>query len=219
MQFFRKSLAPRQNQGIWSLVIKFLTIVLETCSLKTNGKANDTFVTITFSLRKKKSTHVYTCMRKVGEHSQVSISWQYSLLDILKNDENAEWCTWKWWILLYTFNKNIFLILRKYVHGNQSLIPMRELWSSPKVGNFKVNFDIAIRDHFLVQATVRRNSHGTIIKSLYQFSPHCDPACSEAQAAFLAVSLATSLKLDNFVLEGVSSLVISYLQQHSIVLD
>jgi hypothetical protein len=54
---------------------------------------------------------------------------------------------------------------------------------------------------------------------LYQFTPPSDDVYAEAQAVLLAASLASSLKLDKFVLEGNSSFVISYLQQQSFGLD
>jgi hypothetical protein len=110
------------------------------------------------------------------------------------------------------------LSLDHYVAWKSISHHVRELWSPSKVGSFKVSFDTTTKDHFSVQAATYRNSHGTIIKSLCQFNLPCDPTYGEAQAALLVVSLATTLKLDNFVL-GVSSLVISSLQQHSIVLD
>jgi hypothetical protein len=53
--------------------------------------------------------------------------------------------------------------------------PVRELWSTPDKGSFKVNFDIATSKLFSVQATVCRDFHGTIVQSIYQFSPPCDP--------------------------------------------
>jgi hypothetical protein len=96
---------------------------------------------------------------------------------------------------------------------------VRELWPPPKVGSFKVNFDTTIRDLFSVQAAVNRVAKGSIIQSWFQFSPPRDPSYGEAQATFLAASLATSLKLGKFVLEGDSFLVISSLQQPSNVLD
>jgi hypothetical protein len=97
--------------------------------------------------------------------------------------------------------------------------PVRELWSAPNEGYYKVNFDFASSEFFFVQVAICRNSHGTIVKSLYQFTPPSDDVYAEAQAALLAVSLANSLKLDRFVLEGISSFIISYLQQQSIGLD
>jgi hypothetical protein len=55
--------------------------------------------------------------------------------------------------------------------------PMRELWSPLQVGNFKVNFDTAIRDLFSVQAAVCRDSTGAI---LYQYSPPSEVSYDEA---------------------------------------
>jgi hypothetical protein len=47
----------------------------------------------------------------------------------------------------------------------------------------------------------------------------CEPSVGEAQAALLAASLASSLKLVNFVLEGDSTIVINFLKDTSTVLD
>jgi hypothetical protein len=85
---------------------------------------------------------------------------------------------------------------------------VREFWSPSQASSFNVNFDTPIRDLFSFQAIVCRDSKGKIIKALYQFCPPCDPLYYETQAALLATSLATSLKLGNFILEGDSSIVI-----------
>jgi hypothetical protein len=52
-----------------------------------------------------------------------------------------------------------------------------------------------------------------------QIRPSCSPAYGEAQAALLACSLAVSLNLENFVLEGDSVVVITVLQNPSFILD
>jgi hypothetical protein len=44
----------------------------------------------------------------------------------------------------------------------------------------------------------------------YQFTPPNDDVYVEAQVALLAASLASSLKLDKFVLEGIFTFVISF---------
>ena len=75
---------------------------------------------------------------------------------------------------------------------------------------FNVNFDTPIKDLFSFQVVVCRDSKGKIIKTLYQFSPPCDPSYNETQATLLATSLATSLKLGNSILEGDSSIVILF---------
>ena len=83
---------------------------------------------------------------------------------------------------------------------------------------FQSQFQTAIRDLFSVQAAVCRDSTGAIVKVLYQYSPPSEASYGEAQAALLVAFLAISLKLDNFSLEGNSSIVISSIQQPSIVL-
>ena len=94
-----------------------------------------------------------------------------------------------------------------------------ELWSLPPPNSFKVNFDIAIRDNFSTQAAVCRNPSWKIIKILSLVRPTCNPTYGEAQAALLACSLAVSLNLDNFFIEGDSSTVITALQNPSLISD
>jgi hypothetical protein len=96
---------------------------------------------------------------------------------------------------------------------------MAESWSPPVAGSFKVNFNTAIIDLFSVQAVVCRDEKGSIISSCYQYSPPCEPSVGEAQAALLAISLASSSKLVNFVLEGDSAIVINSLKDPSTILD
>ncbi|GLT64042.1 hypothetical protein SLA2020_365590 [Shorea laevis] len=71
-----------------------------------------------------------------------------------------------------------------------------------------INFDTAIREHFSVQAAVCRNSIGNIISAVSQVNPPCVPIFGEALAARLAVTLASSLKLKSFILEGDSALLL-----------
>jgi hypothetical protein len=96
---------------------------------------------------------------------------------------------------------------------------VKEFWSPPSAGSFKINFDTAIRENFSVQAAVCRNSKGKIVKAISQTNPPCDPNFGEALAARLAASLAASLQLQNFSLEGDSAVVVSALNNPSISLD
>jgi hypothetical protein len=82
-----------------------------------------------------------------------------------------------------------------------------------------INFDAAIWDSFLAQATVCRNSEGRILHMASQISSPCNPNYGEALAAKLAVSLATSLHLDHFILEGDSQVVISTLRHPNVSQD
>ncbi|XP_059451183.1 uncharacterized protein LOC132181985 [Corylus avellana] len=116
-------------------------------------------------------------------------------------------------------DKIMRLSLEHYAAWNTTSQPMKESWNPPQQGSYKVNFDIATADHFSVQVAVCRDANGQIIKTLYQFSPTYEHAYREAQAALLAAKLATSLKIESFVLEGISDIVISSLQQPSTVLD
>jgi hypothetical protein len=92
---------------------------------------------------------------------------------------------------------------------------VRELWSPSSTDIFKVNFDAAIRELFSVKAAICRNFKGQIIKIFSQVRPPCNPTYGKAQTAILAVSLAASFHLENFILEGDSSIVILALQHPS----
>jgi hypothetical protein len=88
----------------------------------------------------------------------------------------------------------------------------KESWIPPPTGTFKVNFDTAIRDQVFAQAAMCRNSKGNIIKAISQISPPCDPNYGEALATQLATSLAASMNLKNFIIEGDSLVVTTTLQ-------
>jgi hypothetical protein len=94
-----------------------------------------------------------------------------------------------------------------------------EPWCPPPLGHHKINFDTAIRESFSAQAAVCRNHKGQIIKAISLISPPCSPNYGEALAAQLAASLATSLNLENFTIEGDSLIVITALQHPSITQD
>jgi hypothetical protein len=88
-----------------------------------------------------------------------------------------------------------------------------ESWSPPPKDAFKINFDTTIRDQFSTQAAVCRDHSGTIISACSQISPSCDLTYGEA----LVASLAASLKLKNFTIEGDSKVVIVALQDPSTI--
>jgi hypothetical protein len=95
----------------------------------------------------------------------------------------------------------------------------QEHWSPPPEGTFKVNFDTAIRKQFSVQAAVCRDSKGHITKALSQISPPCDANYGEALTAQLTASLAVSLGLKTFSLEGDSAVVIAALKTPTLSQD
>jgi hypothetical protein len=94
-----------------------------------------------------------------------------------------------------------------------------QVWIPPQAGHFKINFNTAIRDQFSVQAVVCRDSNGSILKAISRVSPPCTPNYGEAQRALLAASLAVSLNLSNFSIEGDSLIVILALQFLAIISD
>lgn len=89
--------------------------------------------------------------------------------------------------------------------GNRRPTPW-EKWLPPPVDWYKINFNTAIRDSFSVQAAVCRNDEGHIIGMVPQLSSSssCMPNFGEALSALVvvAVSLATSLNLGRFIIEG-----------------
>jgi hypothetical protein len=85
---------------------------------------------------------------------------------------------------------------------------VEEKWIPPPPSIFKINFDIAIRDTFSVQAAIRRNHKGQILQQATQVNQTCHPNMGEALVAKLAVSLASSLSLNHFIIEGDSLIVI-----------
>jgi len=97
--------------------------------------------------------------------------------------------------------------------------PVPEKWIRPPLHWFKINFDTAIRDSFSSQAAICRNHNGHLIKFASQIQSKCSPNKGEALAAQLAVSLASSLHLNRFILEGDSQVVILALQDPTIVQD
>jgi hypothetical protein len=99
------------------------------------------------------------------------------------------------------------------------LVPKIAVWERPFPPFYKINYDTAICLEFSAQATVCRNSQGTIIGCSTVISPPCSPVFGEATAAFLAWQLALSLKLQHFILEGDSLVVTLSLQNPNLTQD
>jgi hypothetical protein len=83
----------------------------------------------------------------------------------------------------------------------------KKTWSKPPPDCYKINYDAVFSEDFLTQATVYRNSKGKIIRMLTQFRPFCSPTYDAALAAHLAALLAYSMKLNYFIIEGVSHVI------------
>jgi hypothetical protein len=82
-----------------------------------------------------------------------------------------------------------------------------------------VNFHAAFRETFSTQVAVCKNHKGEIIKILTLVRPPCSQVNGEAQATKLASVFASSLQLDEFILEGESSIVVLALQNPAFRLD
>jgi hypothetical protein len=97
--------------------------------------------------------------------------------------------------------------------------PPLERWQPPISPDYKINFDTAIRDTFSAQAAVCHNHQGHIISMLSHINSPCRPNYGEALATSLVVTLASSLNLVNFIIEGDSDVVIMSLQHPQHPLD
>jgi hypothetical protein len=79
--------------------------------------------------------------------------------------------------------------------------------------------DTAIREQFFVQAAVCRDSQGHILKALSQINLPCEANFGKVLVAQLVASLAVSLDLKTFSLEGDSSVVIAALKTPALSQD
>jgi hypothetical protein len=116
------------------------------------------------------------------------------------------------------------LILNNYhqhcAAWSHKLEPTSEKWIRPPLHWHKINFDTAIRDSFSCQTAIcSRNHNEQLIKMIFQIQSKCSPNKGEALAAQLAISLASSLHLNKFILEDDSQVVTLALQQSTIVQD
>jgi hypothetical protein len=109
--------------------------------------------------------------------------------------------------------------LEHYAAWSLNLHPVKEVWSKPPQGFCKVNIDATVREGYSTQAAICRNSIGEIIKVLTQVRPPYSPVYGEVLAAQLTGVLANSLHLDQFILEGDSSIVFLSLQNPSLSID
>ena len=83
----------------------------------------------------------------------------------------------------------------------------KKTWSKPPPDCYKINFDAVSSEDFSTQVAVSRNSNGKIIKMFSQFRPPCSSTYGGALAAHLTAFLASSMKINNFILEGVSHVI------------
>jgi len=123
---------------------------------------------------------------------------------------------------IHHISKHINLIaMEHYNTWHPSLLTVIEIekWIPPKLPWVTINFDTAIKDSFSIQAAVYRNSQGRILCMTSQLSPPCHPNYGEALAANLAISLASSLQLDHFILEDDSQVVLLALQNPYVTQD
>ena len=97
--------------------------------------------------------------------------------------------------------------------------PHKLNWSKPPLECYKVNFDAISCEDFSTQSAVCRNCNGVITKMLSQFRPPCSTIYGAALAAQLAGILVSSLQLNNFILEGVSNVIMSTLMSPTHSMD
>jgi hypothetical protein len=132
-------------------------------------------------------------------------------------------CDILWFYRNKAFHDGVTFEARKVsTHINKIAFEHFQAWNSvsdapmdkciPPAPNWiKINFDTAIQDDFSAQAIVCHTSDGTIIHMASLISPSCSPNMGEAFATQLAISVARSLSLDRFILEGDSLVVIQAL--------
>jgi ribonuclease HI len=96
---------------------------------------------------------------------------------------------------------------------------MDDIWTPPPCEWVKINFDTAIRDSFSAQAAVCRNDKGQILHATTKISNFCTPNEGEAMAAHLAISLANSIHMDHYIIEGDSEVVVHALQNPNNIRD
>ena len=110
------------------------------------------------------------------------------------------------------------VLMEHYAAWSSIKKPVKDIWTKPPQDFYKVNFDAAIREDFSTQAAVCKNSNGMIIKMLYQVTP-LQSCVWRSPSTHLAGALATSMKLDKFIIDGDSSVVFSALQNPAHALD
>jgi hypothetical protein len=136
-------------------------------------------------------------------------------------------CDILWYYRNQAFHNGITFEARNVsMHINKIALEHFQAWQSissaplekwiPSAPNWvKINFDTAIRDSFLAQVAVCRNSDEKILHLSSLISSPCSVNEGEALAAQLAISLACSFNYDRFILEGDSAVVIQALNQTS----
>jgi hypothetical protein len=89
----------------------------------------------------------------------------------------------------------------------------------PLPGNFKVNFDVVIKNDFSVAAMVLSDSNGKIIHAVTKRLSTTDATIGEAQVALLASQIASSLGIYSLTLEGDAINIILSIQQPDLFLN
>jgi hypothetical protein len=119
---------------------------------------------------------------------------------------------------------HIWFVRNKLVHDNKQPNPIESIriiansvqihkkawsdsalsstWTPPLPGNFKSNFDVAVKNDFSVAAMVFSDSNGKIIHAATKRLSTTDASIGEAQAALLASQIAYSLGIYSLILEG-----------------
>jgi hypothetical protein len=91
--------------------------------------------------------------------------------------------------------------LQHFQAWHSSFTILEDTWIPPPINWVKINFDTAIRDS-LAQAAICQDDKGQIIHATSQISNSYSPNEGEAMATQLAISLAKSLNMDHFIIEG-----------------
>jgi hypothetical protein len=92
-------------------------------------------------------------------------------------------------------------------------------WVPPLLGNFKANFDVAVKNDFSVAAMVLSDSNGKIICAATKCLSTNDTTIGEARTALLVSQIASSLGICSLTLEEDAINIILCIQQPDLFLD
>ena len=84
---------------------------------------------------------------------------------------------------------------------------LKEGWTPPTLGWFKINFDVAIRNHATAQVVILRDDKANTIHARTWLEAPMEPIIAKAKAAIIAISEAANLGSKNVIFKGDALLV------------
>jgi hypothetical protein len=144
-------------------------------------------------------------IRLVDQHKfQIFAVVAYDILWFYRNKAFHDGASFDALSVLMHINK---ISLEHFQAWHSSSQILEEKWTPP-IHWVKINFDMAIWDSFSTQATVCRDEKELIIYATSHIRNSCSLNEGEAMVAQLAISLANSLHMDRFIIEGDSKVVV-----------